>query len=82
MDKPNGIITSYNLYYTMDPGADLLSWSKHAVDDNMQFSFVISDLKTNQKYSIKMSASTKAGDSPVSAVVEAKTTAKRLVFAL
>ena len=57
----------------MNPGADLSSWFNYTVDDNKQFSCVISDLHPNQKYSVKMSASTKVGDGPVSAVVETKT---------
>ena len=57
----------------MNPGADLSSWFNYTVDDNKQFSYVISDLHPNQKYSVKMLAATKAGDGPVSVVVEIKT---------
>ncbi|XP_072021945.1 receptor-type tyrosine-protein phosphatase F-like isoform X2 [Amphiura filiformis] len=72
-DVPNGIVTGYNVYYTMNPGADLSSWFKYTVEDNNQRLTTISELVTMQIYSVSVSASTAEGEGPASFPVQVKT---------
>ncbi|XP_076757588.1 tyrosine-protein phosphatase Lar isoform X5 [Xylocopa sonorina] len=70
-ETPNGQVTGYKVYYTMDPNQQMASWQYQMVD-NSQLT-TISDLTPHTIYTIRVQALTSVGPGPLSTPVQIKT---------
>ncbi|GIX90945.1 hypothetical protein CDAR_177492 [Caerostris darwini] len=69
--EPNGQVTGYKVYYTLNPHTPTQSWLSQIVDNNQLTT--ISDLKTHAIYTIRVQAFTSRGPGPLSAPIQVKT---------
>nr|XP_050858262.1 tyrosine-protein phosphatase Lar isoform X9 [Vespula vulgaris] len=70
-ETPNGQVTGYKVYYTMDPNQPMASWQFQMVD-NSQLT-TLSDLIPHTIYTIRVQALTSVGPGPLSAPIQIKT---------
>ncbi|XP_015173424.1 PREDICTED: tyrosine-protein phosphatase Lar isoform X11 [Polistes dominula] len=70
-ETPNGQVTGYKVYYTMDPNQPMASW-QHQMVDNSQLT-TLSDLTPHTIYTIRVQALTSVGPGPLSAPIQIKT---------
>ncbi|XP_043676314.1 tyrosine-protein phosphatase Lar isoform X14 [Vespula pensylvanica] len=70
-ETPNGQVTGYKVYYTMDPNQPMASWQFQMVD-NSQLT-TLSDLTPHTIYTIRVQALTSVGPGPLSAPIQIKT---------
>nr|XP_012139448.1 PREDICTED: tyrosine-protein phosphatase Lar isoform X6 [Megachile rotundata] len=70
-ETPNGQVTGYKVYYTIDPSQQMASWQYQMVD-NSQLT-TISDLTPHTIYTIRVQALTSVGPGPLSLPVQIKT---------
>ncbi|BET03182.1 phosphatase [Nesidiocoris tenuis] len=70
-ETPNGQITGYKVYYTMNPQLPMNSWESRMVDNNQLTT--ISELTPHTIYTIRVQAFTSVGPGPLSPPVLVKT---------
>ncbi|KAF6202866.1 hypothetical protein GE061_003271 [Apolygus lucorum] len=70
-ETPNGQITGYKVYYTMNPQQPMNSWESRMVDNNQLTT--ISELTPHTIYTIRVQAFTSVGPGPLSPPVLVKT---------
>ncbi|KAF8795429.1 Tyrosine-protein phosphatase Lar like protein [Argiope bruennichi] len=69
--EPNGQVTGYKVYYTLNPHSPTQTWMSQIVDNNQLTT--ISDLKTHAIYTMRVQAFTSRGPGPLSAPIQVKT---------
>ncbi|GFU37481.1 tyrosine-protein phosphatase Lar [Nephila pilipes] len=69
--EPNGQVTGYKVYYTINPHSPTQTWLSQIVDNNQLTT--ISDMKTHAIYTIRVQAFTSRGPGPLSAPIQVKT---------
>ncbi|GFQ81296.1 tyrosine-protein phosphatase Lar [Trichonephila clavata] len=69
--EPNGQVTGYKVYYTINPQTPTQTWLSQIVDNNQLTT--ISDMKTHAIYTIRVQAFTSRGPGPLSAPIQVKT---------
>ncbi|XP_073974776.1 tyrosine-protein phosphatase Lar isoform X4 [Rhodnius prolixus] len=70
-ETPNGQVTGYKVYYTMNPQLPMNSWDSRMVDNNQLTT--ISELTPHTIYTIRVQAFTSVGPGPLSGPVLVKT---------
>ena len=70
-EEPNGQVTGYKIYYTLNPNLPINSWDVQSVNSNELTT--ISDLQAQSIYSIRVQAFTTRGAGPLSPPVQVKT---------
>ncbi|KAI4499442.1 hypothetical protein M0802_005338 [Mischocyttarus mexicanus] len=70
-ETPNGQVTGYKVYYSMDPNQPMASW-QHQMVDNSQLT-TLSDLTPHTIYTIRVQALTSVGPGPLSPPIQIKT---------
>ncbi|XP_069702214.1 tyrosine-protein phosphatase Lar isoform X7 [Periplaneta americana] len=70
-ETPNGQVTGYKVYYTVNPTLPMASWESQMVDNNQLTT--ISELTPHTIYTIRVQAFTSVGPGPLSAPVLVKT---------
>ncbi|RWS18298.1 tyrosine-protein phosphatase Lar-like protein, partial [Leptotrombidium deliense] len=70
-EEPNGEVTSYQVYYTINPSEAITQWKSQNVDSNLLTT--VSDLQPRVIYTIRVRAHTSRGLSPLSAPTQVKT---------
>lgn len=70
-ETPNGQVTGYKVYYTVNPTLQMASWESQMVDNNQLTT--VSELIPHTIYTVRVQAFTSVGPGPLSAPVLVKT---------